>query len=61
MFPMKVARMVLIEVRGHPLSHAFSESPVNERWKNMSGLFVVSWIERIQLQYPGGFVFLVPN
>ena len=44
MFPMKVARMVLIEARGYPLPQAFSDSPVNERWKNMSGLFVVSWI-----------------
>lgn len=61
MFPMKVARMVLIEAREHPLPQTFSDSPVNERWKNMSGLFVVSWIERIQLQYPGGFVFFLPN
>lgn len=53
--------MVLIEAREHPLPQAFSDSPVNERWKNMSGLFVVSWIERIQLQYPGGFVFFLPN
>ena len=44
MFPMKVARMVLIEARGYPLPQAFSDSPVNERWKNMSGLFVVSWM-----------------
>ena len=30
---------------GYPLPQALSDSPVNERWKNMSGLFVVSWIE----------------
>ena len=46
---------------GYPLPQALSDSPVNERWKNMSGLFVVSWIERIKLQYLGGFVFFLPN
>lgn len=39
--PIKVARMVLIEARGggggYPLPQALSDSPVNERWKNMSG------------------------
>ena len=63
--PIKVARMVLIEARGggggYPLPQTLSDSPVNERWKNMSGLFVVSWIERIKLQYLGGFVFFLPN
>lgn len=47
--------------QGYPLPQALSDSPVNERWKNMSGLFVVSWIERIKLQYLGGFVFFLPN
>ena len=46
---------------GYPLPQALSDSPVNERWKKMSGLFVVSWIERIKLQYLGGFVFFLPN
>ena len=55
---------MLIEARGgggYPLPQALSDSPANERWKNMSGLFVVSWIERIKLQYLGGFVFFLPN